>query len=200
MRHSELSKQVDKEKIEELLHAYFTVHHPYLINYNGVVDVDGNVQLIKEAGQLPVTFGTVSGDFACYNNHLTSLQGAPTSVGGSFNCSRNHLTSLQNAPISVKGDFVCFDDKNSLTSLQGIGPNSDLKSFYCTWSEYLPILRSLVVKHSIEFHYPERGSLCREIGGILNTAKANNPNNLRGAILDAQKALIEAGFAGNARW
>ena len=39
------------------------------------------------------------GDFNCYNNKLTTLEGAPSSVGGDFSCSfNNNLTSLEGAP------------------------------------------------------------------------------------------------------
>jgi hypothetical protein len=70
----------------------------------------------------------VGGYFYCYNNHLMSLQGAPESVGGNFSCARNHLTSLQGAPESVGGNFSCA--RNHLTSLQG-APESVGGDFYC---------------------------------------------------------------------
>ena len=92
---------------------------------------------------------TVTGDFICRRNGLTSLQGAPRSVGGNFSCGSNGLTSLQGAPQSVGGDFYCgfnqltslqgapqsvggyFDcSSNQLTSLQG-APQSVGESFYC---------------------------------------------------------------------
>ena len=57
-------------------------------------------------------------NFNCYNNNLTSLQGAPSVVKGGFSCHHNKLTSLQGAPSVVKGDFSCF--YNNLTSLAGI--------------------------------------------------------------------------------
>jgi hypothetical protein len=59
----------------------------------------------------------VGGDFHCFNNKLTSLEGAPKSVGGIFNCSYNQFTSLVGAPQSVGGDFYC--SLNKLTSLEG---------------------------------------------------------------------------------
>ena len=93
---------------------------------------------------------TVTGDFICYSNQLTSLQGAPQSVGGKFDCSVNELISLQGAPQSVGGYFDCsfnqltslqgapqsvggyFDcENNKLTSLQG-APQSVGEDFYCS--------------------------------------------------------------------
>ena len=53
---------------------------------------------------------TVTGDFYCGFNRLTSLQGAPQSVGGNFSCIYNQLTSLQGAPQSVGGNFMCDDE------------------------------------------------------------------------------------------
>jgi hypothetical protein len=69
-----------------------------------------------------------AGDFECYNNHLTSLVGAPSSVSGGFWCSYNKLTSLVGAPSSVSGNFYCYG--NQLTSLVG-APSSVGGHFYC---------------------------------------------------------------------
>ena len=102
----------------------------YTINPDGLVDVDGGVDLNKfTLKKLPFKFGKVTGHFDCSNNNLTSLQGAPTSVGGGFICSNNNLTSLQGAPTSVVGSFFCTE--NNLTSLQG-APTSVGGSFYCS--------------------------------------------------------------------
>ena len=76
---------------------------------------------------LPVE-GTWQGDFEGFNNRLTSLEGAPTSVGGHFYCSFNKLTSLKFAPTSVGGNFDC--DSNKLTSLEG-APTSIGGDFDC---------------------------------------------------------------------
>ena len=47
------------------------------------------------------------GNFDCYSNQLTSLEGAPQEVGGYFDCRNNQLTSLEGAPREVRGDFDC---------------------------------------------------------------------------------------------
>jgi hypothetical protein len=57
----------------------------------------------------------VGGDFDCYENKLTSLQGAPKYVGGSFWCSNNELTSLQYAPKYVGGNFWCYNNTKKFT-------------------------------------------------------------------------------------
>ena len=61
---------------------------------------------------------TVSGDFYCLDNKLTSLIGAPSNVGGEFICSYNKLTSLEGAPTSVGGDFYCYDNPGKFTEAQ----------------------------------------------------------------------------------
>ena len=74
--------------------------------------------------------------FYCNNNQLTSLEGAPQEIGffttnsrgGTFNCSNNKLTSLKGAPQKVGGGFYC--DNNQLTSLTG-APREVGGHFYC---------------------------------------------------------------------
>ena len=95
---------------------------------NGMIDIDGNYNLEPNSTKLPVKFGSISGDFDCNSNKLTSLQGAPTSVSGDFDCNSNQLTSLQGAPVSVGEDFYCYN--NQLTSLQG-APTSVGGYFRC---------------------------------------------------------------------
>ncbi|MCK9471980.1 MAG: hypothetical protein M0Q88_09540 [Bacilli bacterium] len=90
----------------------------YIINEDGSIDVDGDVDLYdKKLKVLPLKFRKVSGDFLCGHNKLTSLKGSPQSVGGDFSCSGNQLTSLEGAPQSICGDFYCND--NQLISLEG---------------------------------------------------------------------------------
>jgi hypothetical protein len=71
----------------------------------------------------------VDGNFECYGNKLTSLEGAPMKVDGLFSCSNNRLTSLEGAPKLVGGDFICTH--NSLTTLMG-APKSVGGDFYCS--------------------------------------------------------------------
>ena len=99
----------------------------YTIN-NGLVDVDGDVDLSAENSKLPIKFDNVNGSFYCHNNQLTTLEGAPQLVGGDFYCSNNQLTTLEGCPEEVGGDFKCF--RNKITSLKG-GPKSVGGYFYC---------------------------------------------------------------------
>jgi hypothetical protein len=75
-----------------------------------------------------IRFGTVTGDFSCYNNQLTSLEGAPQTVEGSFSCAGNQLTILAGAPLTVEGSFNCA--YNQLTTLEG-APQTVGESFWC---------------------------------------------------------------------
>jgi len=103
-----------------------------IINYtivDGKVNVNGDVMLnSKKLGKIPINFGYISGDFYCYNNQLTSLEGSPDSVGGNFDCSYNQLTSLEGSPDSIGGSFNC--NSNQLTSLEG-SPDNIGGNFYC---------------------------------------------------------------------
>jgi len=101
----------------------------YTINDDGSIDVNGDVYLsYRELTKIPLKFRNVSGYFACFNNKLKSLEGAPESVGGNFNCSDNQLVSLDGSPQSVGGNFYC--KRNQLTSLEG-APESVGGNFNC---------------------------------------------------------------------
>jgi len=111
----------------------------YSVNVDGTLDVYASVALVWQTfTKIPLRFGKVSGDFYCYTNALTSLDGAPVTVDGGFNCSNNKLTSLVGSPNEVGGDYKC--SHNNLTSLIGspsivrgdyISTNTDI---ICTYS------------------------------------------------------------------
>jgi hypothetical protein len=78
----------------------------YTVNGDGTVDVHNNVNIRnRNLWKIPLKFRKVDGDFICYYNQLTSLEGAPTEVGGSFYCTNNQLTNLEGAPSEVGGEF-----------------------------------------------------------------------------------------------
>ncbi len=108
------------------------------INSDGLVDVDGNVELFDyQLTKLPLKFGKVTGSFYCQRNLLTTLAGSPTHVVGNFDCDKNHLKSLKGAPQYVGGNFDC--QNNKLTTLEG-SPEKIGGSFWCNTN---PVLRSL---------------------------------------------------------
>jgi hypothetical protein len=102
----------------------------WTINEDGSIDVNGNVDLSEKGlDKLPIKFRNVTGNFYCYSNNLTSLEGCPKLIFGDFICSYNNLTSLEGGPKSVGGFFDCYNNK--LTSLEGC-PKSVGGSFYCS--------------------------------------------------------------------
>jgi hypothetical protein len=110
--------QQEKQCIINLCKKYRIGVKRYTINYDGTVDVIGNVKLNNKAlKQLPFKFGKVIGDFNCFENELTSLEGCPTHVYGDFYCGDNKLTSLEYSPVFVDGYYNC--NNNCLTSLKG---------------------------------------------------------------------------------
>jgi len=112
------------------------INDPYTINEDGSIDVDGNVELgHRNLTKIPFKFRHIHGSFYCYNNRLTSLEGAPINVGGVFDCGYNELTSLDGAPNSVGSIFRC--DYNKLASLDG-APNFVGDTFRCCFNLNLP--------------------------------------------------------------
>jgi len=111
-----ISKE-EKDQIDLICKKY-TIQN-YLINADGSIDVDGDVEIYnKNITVSPLVFNIVTGDFAIEECELTSLEGFPRTVGGNFDCSNNKLTSLENGPKKVSGNFYC--SRNNLTSLVGL--------------------------------------------------------------------------------
>jgi len=105
----------------------------YIINGDGSIDVDGNVNLFnKVLTKLPLKFNHVSGFFYCCFNKLTTLEGSPKLVGGVFDCCFNKLTTLEGSPKLVGGVFDC--SYNNLTTLEGC-PQSLGGDFYCNCNQ-----------------------------------------------------------------
>ena len=96
----------------------------------GLIDVKGDFNCsyrgLKSLNG--IRLGHVSVVFYCWDNMLTSLEGAPKSVGLSFYCEVNQLVSLVGAPKTVGGNFYCSDNK--LTSLKG-APEQIKGEFLC---------------------------------------------------------------------
>jgi hypothetical protein len=117
-----------KQDIDSICREYYI--NNYTINDDGTIDVDGNVHLSgRGLTKLTLKFRNVSGDFYCYDNKLTTLEGCPQSVVGSFYCSNNQLTTLEGSPRSVGGSFFCYNNK--LTTLEE-SPSSVGGSFDCS--------------------------------------------------------------------
>jgi hypothetical protein len=115
-------------EIERLCNEYEIKN--WTINSDGLVDVDGDVDLNnKRLSKIPINFGRVGGGFSCSHNQLTTLEGAPREVGGDFGCHNNQLTTLEGAPREVGGGFYC--SYNQLWTFKG-APEFIGDSFYCS--------------------------------------------------------------------
>jgi hypothetical protein len=124
-----------EEEVVEICKKYGIEN--WSINSEGLVDVYDHVFLAnKGLTKLPLKFGTVTGDFHCSYNQLTSLEGSPHTVRYNFMCAQNMLTSLEGSPEKVGGDFYCnnpslaHDNHNKITSFEG-GPKSIGGLFNC---------------------------------------------------------------------
>jgi hypothetical protein len=102
----------------------------YTVQDDGTVDVDGLVSIMfdRRMSKLPIRFGTVTGNFHCNNNGLTTLEGAPHTVGRGFECQNNFLTNLEHSPQIVGSWFQC--QQNDLTSL--VGCPEKVEDFNCS--------------------------------------------------------------------
>ena len=127
----------------------------WTVNSDGTVDVDGDVNIAgRRLKTLPLKFGKVTGHFACFNNELTSLEGAPREVGGHFMCDVNKLVSLKGAPKEVGGSFHCM--RNKLTTLEG-GPREVGGDFNChnnpIWNVYELFPNHKAFMESLDYDY-----------------------------------------------
>jgi len=123
---SRTAQLTDESEIEEWLENNGINH--YVLHDNGVVDVDGDVDLgYQHFTTIPVQFGLVAGYFDCAHNQLESLAGCPRFVKEVFNCSNNNLLSLVGGPKSV-GSYYCLSNK--LTDLTGIAKEIK-RNIYC---------------------------------------------------------------------
>jgi hypothetical protein len=156
---------------------------------------------------------TVEGSFKCNGNFLKTLEGGPTAVAGGYICYNNPLESLRGAPSHIRGEFLL--QETLIGSFEG-GPkkvDGFLLALEChqlrtldgfpeavphvviEWHKDLPLLRTLVA-NEINFastQFPEKAA------EVMMTMRPFAGLGKRGAI-KCQKALIAAGFEGNARW
>ena len=103
------------------------------------------------------------GDLSLYNLGLTKLPPnlKGITITGDFYCATNKLTSLENSPKIVKGNFYCND--NNLTTLDGpielIG-----KDFSCynnmlkaqAFTNFYKKVKGKIYGHSIQRNFPKK--------------------------------------------
>jgi hypothetical protein len=141
MNHLKLFESYQSEsKVAKICRKYGIKN--WSINSDGLVDVDGEVDLsVDGLKKIPLKFGEVTGGFLCWDNELTSLEGAPHTVGY-FVCNLNQLTSLEFAPKKVRNYFDCRN--NNIRSFEGpINIRSDFRCWknpiYEIWKIINPI-------------------------------------------------------------
>ena len=131
----------NEQEIREICEKYNIKN--YIINTDGNIDVDGNINLSSRGlFKLPLKFNVVSGVFYCNDNNLISLEGCPKEVGGNFSCVANKLKSLIGSPKIVGGVYTCSD--NYITSLEEcperVGKFINLNNNQLTSLEGCPIM------------------------------------------------------------
>ena len=119
---SKVEASSKEEAIEKVIagNSYITVDEINQDNYKEYigkkVNVTGNVYLYDLGlKNIPIIFGKVGGNFSCFDNKLTSLNGCPKEVNGDFDCNHNNLTSLKGSPSKVGEHFDCSNNKKEFT-------------------------------------------------------------------------------------
>lgn len=203
---------MNEQEIKQLIDANFTIKGKIKVNPNGVVDVDGDVECKDnfESGQMPISFGVVTGTFNVAYGGLKTFKGSPHTVGGDFVSQLNHTETLEGAPAKVGGFFHISFNSVPLTSInalpQSIGHATSFSEAAVTvpWSENLGLLR--LITNDIQYknsstkppldleHAP------KEIIDILMKYIGKpTPEARRSAAIQCTLDLIKAGFKSNAR-
>lgn len=201
-------------EIQDRLKEFFNIKkgsHVEIID--GIVYVEGDVLLranrithgsqsaekkaeykARTVNEIPVKFGTVSGDFKCHIQALTTLNGSPDKCR-SFTCIGNKLRNLIGGPAHVNTDYFCYN--NPLQSLDGL-PNYIGKLLWIPFRKNMPLLKIFFVE-GLQSVYVNAATAdrsdARTIQDILNKYLASGA---KGAILAAAE-LTRAGYKEMAR-
>ena len=160
----------------------------------------------------------VEGYFGAEHCQLTNLEGAPKRIGGYFNVSGNKIKSLAGFPEHVGGAIFLHDNLltslkglpetmsddleihgNDLTSLEGF-PRSIAGWVTLDYTPTMPLLRTLGALHvNLVVTIEDGGKETKtKLQQILNDPRWIGQG--RAGAIDCKRALVEAGFEGNARW
>jgi hypothetical protein len=63
-------KNIDTNLLDQIITGTYEI-------VDGVVNVEGDVNILKEMTEIPFKFGIVSGSFFCNNTKITSCEGGP---------------------------------------------------------------------------------------------------------------------------
>jgi len=186
------------------------------IGHDGTVDlIARHAYFTGSEEKLPIKFEEASGNFSLSETKLTTLEGCPHTVLGTFSCASAKITSFIGGPKIVKGSY--YASRNNISSLEGLPTEVfrylDLERLPLTSLEFLPkmvagtidftvnanlpLLRLLSYPLTVIFKVSGSGVSVHEVMEIVE--KYQNKKPLRQAIIQCQKELLDAGFAGNAR-
>lgn len=203
---------VDVNHIQQQLDTYYDMGGDHVIHDDGVVDVQGGVQVnrLPKNRIMSVQFGTVTGDFRIRDRlKPVSLQGAPHRVEGVFYIGKdNKISSLQQGPAWVGKSYVVMEG-NPIRDLTGVAHHVDLlvihensmlnnlnhmpeeiNFFQCMYHDHLPILRLTQVPRAYLKYTPV------EMRHILDKYVGKGKSH----ILNFALELKQAGYGGNAKW
>lgn len=189
---------VDRDEIYQTFTRWFIADESESVEVmsNGVVYVYSSVDFrIGDGfpnGELPLQFGVIKGDFSVSYSGLTGLKGMPREVTGAVVLSGNPLKNLIGCTQKI-GRHLRLRHMSQLTSLEGFP--TELKGHVSLdWKPTLPLLRTLLAGEGIAL-WPNEKKIW-QIEKILNQYQGQG----RAGAIDCKRALVEAGFEGNARW
>ena len=110
------SEEFRKRLIEEkYLTKWVSKRGTWKWHEDGTVSVTGNVDVKGSMFKLPVKFRKVNGYFNCASVGLFTLEGCPGTVSQDFYCSWNYITSLEYSPKFVGEGFWCHSNPHTFT-------------------------------------------------------------------------------------
>lgn len=117
-----INESMSHKEIHEICKKYGIGRSKYRFGHNGVINIKGRCDELRLLyfKKLPLSFGSVSGDFDISHSKLETLEGCPNEVGGKFKFSGNNVTSLEGFPSYIH--FATYGGGNKLTSFEGM-PN-----------------------------------------------------------------------------
>lgn len=187
-----VTNPTDKFEIKDLLdkHCVRSPIQSWDVDAQNRINVQGSVILTHvhpRKPHLPLSFGTISGNFVAKGMYLHTLEGAPHHVGGTFNVADSKLTNLKGAPSHV-GDILNVG-RNPLTSLEGFPAHVE-DAFIFDYDPELPLLRAMTAAKL--WPNPDQEKLEQIFLKYAHKGKA--------VVLNLALELKQAGFAGNAKW
>lgn len=181
-----------EEQIEKWLRSMKIKN--YTINPDKTVDVAGDVNLFNRGlDNLPIKFGTVSGNFLVRHNKFRNLRGFPHEIGGDLTVSYNPGIKLQGGDGMIVHGRV-LTKGTELTTLEGVGqsfseihgstfPNLEFNTHEITSGGIgLVLIKGLVIR-----------SAYGPFGKALNIIMKYLGQGKKGLLL-CQDELIEAGL------